>query len=168
MLRVFPFLFLAAPVLADCPPQGDTFLSCTILETGKQLEVCVDGGDALYAYGPAGQVPELAMRVSIRALDYRPWPGAGSTIWEEVSFERGDYFYVVFGGVSREPSETTDEIISTALGGFEVYVGESFVTRGACIPETVVFPWTDALSRGKRAAGLEWSLGGGWEWIGQN
>ncbi|QEE36208.1 hypothetical protein FTO60_11115 [Octadecabacter sp. SW4] len=169
MVRFLPFLVLATPAVAECLPQGETFVSCTIAESGKQLEVCINGGDALYTYGAAGQAPELALREPIRDLDYRPWPGIGRTIWEEIAFARGGYAYLVFGGINREASDIDDEIQVTAFGGVEVYQGETLLTRLSCVPETVDFTWTNALSDGKRAAGLEWDLRARrWVPIGQN
>lgn len=80
------------------------------------------------------------------------------------------WFWLAYSnGVSREVSDTDDEIQATAFGGVEVYQGETLLTRLSCLPETVDFPWTNAPSVGKRAAGLEWdSRAQGWRLIGQN
>ncbi len=148
----------ATSAQAECPGGANTFLSCTVSNGRKALDVCSDDFGARYSFGTPGDEPDLTMSVRYRELEYTPWPGIGRAVWEAVTFHNGDFSYEVSGRLSREPdaatADETDQIVD--LGGqVVVSEGENVISRLMCDAGSVDFPWTDTLSAGKRAAGLE-------------
>jgi hypothetical protein len=159
MFRHIAALVLAAPMAAAaCPDGSTTFLSCTMSGGAKALDVCYADGVATYAFGPAGKTPDLALAEPIATLDYVPWPGIGSAIWETVTFRNAGYAYEVAGSIRRGPDETTaddTDMLVTQKGQISVMQGDRPVATLLCDPGSVSFDWTEALSDGKRAAGYE-------------
>lgn len=155
MKRIFALLICTNPAWADCPVPDATFLSCRIGENGKILEVCVDGGEVTYSFGPPG-APELQLSETASEIVYRPWPGIGRTIYEEVEFRNDGYLYTVSAGVVREFDDTNEEVIPHPFGGVIVSRGTEEIAQLTCDETEVEFLWTMALSDAKNAAGLWW------------
>ncbi|QDC10478.1 hypothetical protein FHY55_15055 [Oceanicola sp. D3] len=108
MFRVAPLsaaalLLLAPAATADCITRAESFLMCTVNGGAKELRGCWGPGDAGYQYGPAGGEPELVLSVPLTQLDYIPWAGVGSSIWEEVNYHNGDVQYSVWHRIDRDP-----------------------------------------------------------------
>lgn len=76
---------------------------CTLNNGSKAVSIALDGDHVTYAYGSLNKTPDLALRTSVAEIDYRPWPGVGSAIWEEFAFANGDYTYEVTMGSERDP-----------------------------------------------------------------
>jgi hypothetical protein len=75
---------------AACLPPAEPFLSCTLRNGAKTLDVCIANDTLSYTYGPKSGPAELALTQSARDVDYEPWPGIGRTIWENgVALGRG-------------------------------------------------------------------------------
>lgn len=157
MRAVLALLVFTNPAWARCPDASDTFLSCQIDDTARRLEVCIASDTLTYSFGPPG-APELTMTETAARIDYRPWPGVGRTIYEEVTFENAGYRYVVFGGIERDYDDTDEEIIPTQFGGVTVHEGasETPIAGFTCAEGATEFPWTMGLSDAKAAAGLAW------------
>lgn len=146
-------LTLATSAHAQCASEGQTFLSCSLEKSGKHLSVCLEGDRAVYRFGPKG-TPELTLSQPLDRLDYRPWNGVGSSIWEEVRFVNSDITYAVYGSILRIAADAADG--PNLSGGVEVLRGDTSLANLACARKTVVFPWSEAISDAKRAAGLTW------------
>ncbi len=141
---------------AACGAALETFLSCDIGRSGKTLNVCHDNDIITYSFGRPG-APELALAATIAAIDYTPWPGAGSTIWEEVAFENGDYRYITYGAVDRIlPDDRDGEIEVSISGGVVVRRGDDVIAELPCLSGTVDFGAGAGLWDAKIAAGLSY------------
>ncbi|MDQ2093252.1 hypothetical protein [Rhodalgimonas zhirmunskyi] len=137
---------------AGCVSEEMTFVSCTV-KGGKMLSVCLEGDMAVYRFGPEG-APEITLSEPLATIDYRPWPGIGSTIWEVVRFTNGDITYAVNGSILRIAADEADG--PNLGGGVEVWRGENLLATLECLPSSVAFPWSQTIGDAKRAAGLEW------------
>ena len=141
---------------AECAGHQETFLSCTFKQS-KSVDVCIDGDYISYAYGPPAQA-EMVLKSQIRFVDYRPWPGVGSSIYESVAFHNGDVSYVVSGYLNREyPEDENADIIVTAHGQIEVYENDALLTTLDCDPGSTDFAWSTTLSDRRAAMGLCWT-----------
>lgn len=159
MLRLLPlFLLAAGPAAAACSSADSTFLSCRIEGSSKYLEVCADYSGAVYRFGPQGR-PELELFAPYNTLDYRPWPGVGRDIWEEVAFYNGGYTYLVNGGVDRMATGNTE---FADYGGVTVSRNGRDIASLTCDTYATEFRYSDGLSQGKARAGLRWEPGVGW------
>ncbi len=132
------------PALAECPPGGSVF-SCRI--DGKVLELCRKGDNLTYSYGPAG-APELAMSESLLTVDYQPWPGIGSSVWESVAFTTGDHLYEVW--------TRTDRNFAGLDGGIMVSRNGASLADLYCNEGTASNPLYDTLFPMKESVGLCW------------
>jgi hypothetical protein len=129
-MRIVPVLlltFLPLPALADCGAGTEVF-TCQI--GAKALEICHVGDDLTYAFGPKG-APELTISESLTTVNFAPWPGVSSNIWETVTFVNGDYAYEVWTSVARDPEATDGQ-----QGGVRVLNGEEMVAELTCDPGT--------------------------------
>lgn len=127
-MRAALLLFaLATPVQAACPDGSEVF-SCTI--KGKPLQLCHWKGALTYSFGPA-EKPELTLSQPLQTVDFIPWPGIGSAIWETVAFPNAGYIYEVWTSVERDPEAT-----SGLAGGVNVLQGEALVAQLTCDPGT--------------------------------
>lgn len=124
-------IFLASAAFAQCPEYAQTLVSCTLKGGTKQLTTCLDGTRASYAFGSVGRAPELVLDQSVRDVGMRPWPGIGSTIWEEFTFHNKGVSYVVHYAVERAPD-------GTVSGGISVMKGEQEIARLSCDPGSVM------------------------------
>ncbi|MDP3194900.1 hypothetical protein [Tabrizicola sp.] len=115
-------LLAAAPAHAAC--QGDEAFSCQI--GTKTLEVCYWKGMLTYAYGPQGK-PELFLNERLETVDFTPWPGIGSSMWETVVFQNDGYTYEVWTSVERDPEATEPR-----SGGVRVLKGDAIVAELSC------------------------------------
>jgi len=146
-------LILAAPLpaLADCAP-GSTVFSCRI--GGKVLELCQQGASLTYAFGPPG-APELVLSEPLLTVDYQPWPGVGSAVWESVTFRNGNHGYEVW--------TRSDRNFRGLEAGIEVSRGGARLASLGCDPGSASGPLYDRLFPLKEAAGLCWhGAAGGW------
>lgn len=96
-LALSAFLLAPLPAMADCLPGGHVF-DCRI--GTKVLELCQQGEALTYSFGPRG-APELVLAESHRSVDYTPWPGVGSAIWQSVTFVNQGYGYEVWTSSDR-------------------------------------------------------------------
>ena len=128
-MRRIAFLLavLPLPAFADCPAGGEVF-SCQI--GAKGLEICHQGDDLTYAFGPKG-APELTISESLTTVNFTPWPGVSNNIWENVVFVNDDYAYDVWTSVARDPEDTIG-----LQGGVRVLNGEETVAELTCDPGT--------------------------------
>ncbi|MEP5760034.1 MAG: hypothetical protein ABJ327_12150 [Litoreibacter sp.] len=156
-MLIRPIMFLIASsgiAYADCGPDQQVFLSCQVEGRDTQLDVCFDAERVTYNYGPANS-PELVLSELVKTVAYTPWPGAGSTVWEEVAFTNADYIYTTFGAIHRIiPNDPDDEIEVRYSGGVIVMQDDDTIARLYCAPDTVVFLWGEGLSDAKKAVGL--------------
>ena len=132
-----PVALCAGTVLsAECAPHLDQFLYCKIEGGQKEIEVCFDGEEASYRFGPIGGSPELELNYMISdGADYRPWKGIGQAISEAIDFRNGDFTYSAFGGFDRLTA--ADDTVESSFGGIRVYEGTEVIANFSCIAETV-------------------------------
>jgi hypothetical protein len=142
-------LLAPAPALAACP--GEVVFSCPV--KARTLEVCIDAGQAHYAFGPPGK-PDLSISEGLATLDFQPWPGIGRTIWQSVRFHNQDVDYEVWSSIDK-PMDETDEPVWH--GGVTVTRGDETLADLTCTapPDP---PFLDALFDAKVAAGQCWNF----------
>jgi len=148
------FSLTAGSVMAACRAGTDTVLSCTARGGAKALDVCLDtgAGEISYAYGAPGRTPELYLSRSIAAIDHRPWPGIGRSIWESTVFYNNGYAYEVFTSIDRMAEN------QPPIGGVLLYKGRQQVARVDCDAGSAeIGLW--AVSDAKDALGLCWDQG---------
>lgn len=153
---VFCVVF-ANPAWAGCADSELTCISCQIEDSSKTVDVCYDDSNAYYRFGIAGRVPELALITSIADLDYRPWNGLWKDIWEEISFENGNYAYAVHGGYERPwGDETYKDVLNRNFGAVSVARdGEIFMDLD-CDRSKIEFIWGDDIRKIKESLGFVW------------
>jgi hypothetical protein len=118
-------MLVPLPAFAAC--DGTTLVSCTIKGT-HQLEVCLNGDDLTYAYGPTGRAPDLALREPLTNGTYTPWNGIGRSMWESITFTNAEYTYEVFASFDRlDAAAFTEQGVSILKNG-------NFVTSLSCDP----------------------------------
>ncbi|WP_320241635.1 hypothetical protein [Cognatiyoonia sp. IB215182] len=138
---------------AGCATGLTTFLTCEVGAKRKALDVCYDDQIVTYSFGPVG-APELLLTETVANIDYTPWPGVGRAIWENVTFQNGDYGYTVFAGFERLFGEMSDaDLPDPHFGGVVVRRAGTTIAELECTAGTVEAPWDDALFRAKEATG---------------
>lgn len=147
---------LGGTVQAACGPKEETFMSCRMADQTRVLAVCFDAKVAQYTYGPPGQ-PELTLSEPVATLDYLPWPGVGSAIWEEVTFTNGPYSYIVSGGFERPFGDEDPPDVPPRFGGVVVQRDGVTLAELACDPATVDFAWGEGLWDAKENLGQSWN-----------
>lgn len=132
-------------------------MACQIEGRDTFLRVCFTPDTAFYRYGPLKSEPELEISEPVATLDYRPWPGAGRSIFEDVIFTNEGYRYGVFAGIDRMfDDETEDDHPTPRFGGVSVKRGEDTLADLACDRATVDFDWGEELFEAKQALGYSW------------
>lgn len=139
---------LPLPAFADCGAGGQVF-TCQIGK--KVLEICNQGADLTYAFGPKG-APELTISEPMTTVNFTPWPGVGSNIWESVIFLNADIAYEVW--TSQERSPEAEGVID---GGINVLNGEELVAELVCDPGTASQP-LEIIFELKEMAGMCWEF----------
>lgn len=151
-------LALAGPVWADCGGYEQTFLTCQITDSTKVLSVCFDDEVASYRFGPKSGAPELEITQPIASLTYTPWPGAGSTIWEEVQFFNAGHSYMVVAAIERQiPDDPDADIGEGHFGGVLVHRGAKMVADLTCDPASIYINYMSGLSEAKNRLGYVWN-----------
>ncbi len=117
MRILFLAVLLPLPAFADC--DGTTLVSCTV-NGANQLEVCLNGDDLTYAYGPIGQAPDLALREPLANGTYTPWNGIGRSLWDSIRFTNADHTYEVIASFDRLDENAVTEIGVAILKGGDV------------------------------------------------
>lgn len=139
---------LIAPVTAHAACQGETALSCDI--GAKHLELCVEGGNLRYAFGPKAR-PEIVLNTTIPSVDYTPWNGIGRSVWEAVRIHNDDVVYEVWSALDR-----LDEA-GEWQAGVNVLQGETVLAELACAPGFIA-PDFYTIYTAKEAQGLCWNF----------
>lgn len=139
MLRVLCLpigMSIGAPVYAECAPHLEQFLYCRIEGGQKEVQVCFDGSQASYRFGPVGGAPELALTLWIsEGATYLPWQGVGREIAETIEFSTNGFTYSAYGGFDRMTA--ADDTIESHFGGVRVFQGAKLLADLSCIPHTV-------------------------------
>lgn len=93
LFAVSAFAMPSALAGEHCVLDGGVFLSCSLKDGAKQVELCdkleTDEADASYAYFTQGEAPDLVIENSYDELDVRPWNGMGASEWHAVTFHNG-------------------------------------------------------------------------------
>lgn len=156
---------LASPAFAFGVDYGQTFLFCQIENSSKFISVRFDDIGASYRFGASFEEPELQLAEEIATLDYTPWPGAGSAIWEDVVFSNEGYTYTVSVGFNRIfPEDQDGEIETQAFGGVIVKRAGAIIAELSCDPETVLSDGEGQLAWAKNQLGYVWDGRAG-EWV---
>lgn len=157
-----PALFLivlANPAWATCGGYERTFLNCEVVKSAKMLSVCHDDEVASYRFGPYMGTPELELTENIATLDYTPWPGAGDTIWEDVTFSNEGYTYTVSAAIKRIIPEGPEPLVGvTHFGGVTVRRGDEVIADLNCETETIHMDFMSSLSLAKNRLGYVWNV----------
>jgi hypothetical protein len=119
---------LALPVAATADCGTTPVFTCQI--GARTLELCHWKSVLSYIYGPPGK-PELTLAEPMETVDFTPWPGIGSAIWENVTFRNKGYTYEVWTSIQRDPEDT-----SGRSGGVTVMKGDETITALQCDPGT--------------------------------
>ncbi|MBU2983607.1 hypothetical protein KO498_17500 [Lentibacter algarum] len=126
-------VFLPVAALADCATPDSHFVSCTLKGGTKRLEVCRDEHSASYWFGSINGKAELALTAKVGEFIYRPWPGIGSTIWEELIFINNGISYAVYGAHQRNyPDHDDGEVTVVTVAGIVVRQGEKELGELRC------------------------------------
>lgn len=150
---------LANPAFAFCGGYEGTFLSCQVEGNHKTLAVCFDDEVASYRFGYIDGPVELELNAPIATLDYTPWPGAGSTIWEEVKFINQNYSYTVAVGLMRDfPASNEAAIGERYFGGVVVHRDSVEIANLTCDPETIYINTFEGLTSVKNMLGYVWNV----------
>lgn len=133
---------LATPAHAAC--QGDEAFSCQI--GTKSLQICYWKGMLTYSFGREGK-PELFLNERLETVDFTPWPGIGSSLWETVAFQNAGYTYEVWTSVERDPEATEPR-----SGGVRVMQGDATVAeltcdRGTATPMDTLYDLKDGIGQ---------------------
>ena len=124
---VFLVAFLPLPAAAACPSESQVF-SCTI--KGKALDICHWKGALIYKFGPDAK-PDLTIAEPLETVQFTPWPGVGSAIWEMVAFRNEGHVYEVYTSVERDPGAD-----QTLQGAVNVIKDETMIAELRCDPGT--------------------------------
>ncbi|MFY0634714.1 MAG: hypothetical protein JXQ91_12955 [Vannielia sp.] len=152
MQRLAPFAalaLLAGPAAAECITRAESFMMCTMKGGAKELRGCWGPGDAGYQFGPEGGAPELVISVPLAQLDFIPWAGVGSSIWEEVNFANADVQYSIWHRVDRAPEGDPPS------AGVTVTRGDETLAELTCDPGTISANF-EGLYQAKAAIGQCW------------
>ncbi|WP_213546535.1 hypothetical protein [Vannielia litorea] len=142
-------LLLGTPAMAECITRAEAFLMCKTHGGAKELRGCWGPGDAGYQFGPEGGVPELSLSVPLAELEYIPWAGVGSSIWEEVNFHNGDVQYSLWHRVDRTPEGDPPS------AGVTVTRADETLADLECVPGTLHANF-EGLAEAKAAIGQCW------------
>lgn len=145
-LLCLALLFSPAASFATCADQ--TIMTCRI--GSKQLSVCQTGTTVTYAFGPKGAL-EMSLAEPVETVDFVPWAGVSSAIWQSVAFANGDITYEVWDSVQRSP-ESKDP----RAGGVVVWQNDDMLAELTCDQGSVTGT-VDLLYDAKSAAGLCWN-----------
>lgn len=148
-------LIWATPAFATCDLP---IMRCTFEDGAKAVRICLSDNNVTYAFGPVAGAPDLAMSVPVAELDYVPWPGVGSAVWDMVTFYNGDYSYEVVAGFERNPEDPAQ------FGGIRVAKTGQEIANLNCDPGSVDWGWGTDLFDAKQAVGLCWDYGRDAEW----
>lgn len=88
-------------IVAACPDDAEVLVSCSLKKGQKTLQTCLREETVSYAFGATGRKPDLELRRHVTEVDLAPWPGVGSSIWEEFSLENKGVRYLVHYGMER-------------------------------------------------------------------
>lgn len=150
-MRTAPVLLLTLlplPAFADCAG-GEEVFTCQI--GAESLEICHQGTDLTYAFGSEG-TPDLALTESLTTVNFTPWPGVGSAIWESVAFVNDDYAYEVWTSQDRNGDEN-----APLDAGINILNGEELVAELRCDPGTASQP-LEGIWDLKESVGLCWEF----------
>ncbi|SHG83813.1 hypothetical protein SAMN05444003_1156 [Cognatiyoonia sediminum] len=154
---------LGSAAVAQCDADQELYFSCSFSEGAKAVHVCENPASVTYQFGPTGEAPELMLSENVQDVDYTPWPGIGTTIWEEVVFESQDYRYVVYAALVRSfPENETDDITVTPTGGITVLNGETEIANLRCDEGSAEFPWGSGIYDAKTSLGFCFDVSDGW------
>ncbi len=131
---------------AHCHQRSATVLTCTIDQGAKQLEVCLDGEEVIYRFGPP-DAPALTLSAPISEVAHQPWPGIGRAIWESTTFQNGAFSYEVHGSFDKL-DQISDGGVTVRKNGREI----ASLSCDSGSTELGLFAISDA----KEAAGQCW------------
>ncbi len=97
------FFCVSAQSGVACPAGSETLVSCTLKDGSKMLTTCLQGDQVRYAFGRSGGDPDLALLRNVRDVNMVPWPGIGSSIWEEFTFDNEGTSYTIYYSQERDP-----------------------------------------------------------------
>lgn len=153
-MRLFAFLFtclFAFSVQAKCLVKDEIFLSCSIQNGKKFLDVCFNDTQISYRFGTIGGKIELELNRSLKEIEYTPWPGVGRTIWESVIFENDGVRYEVHGAIDKKMTLEDDE--TPIRGGVAVHKDKTQLSHIECDAGSVEFSYAEGLFDAKKAVG---------------
>ncbi|MBB5723826.1 hypothetical protein FHS72_003471 [Loktanella ponticola] len=123
-------------------------MACTFKDGATGVSVTFDDGIVHYAYGPSKQEPDLALSEPAVDIDYTPWPGVSSSIWEAIAFTNGDFRYEVGMSFARDPESIE------VNGGISISENGTEIAFLHCDTGSGYFVYDDQIEKTKHAAGL--------------
>ena len=154
------FLIFASvlPAQAEgCFGAGTALFHCTVEAGRKTADVCVQGGVAVYRFGPKGGEADLLLARRAEDVDMTPWPGVGRTIWEDMTFRNGDHSYTISRAMDRMIAQDDPEQSPDMRGTVVVSKGKDTPSELECDPGSVTFGDFYPLFEAKESAGQCWN-----------
>ena len=110
MKRLLCAIVLSIPNIAaaQCTGGAVEVFHCDF-PSGKQVDLCFQDGVLLYQYGAPGLMPELILGRAVSGVEMVPWPGVGSSIWDEVHLQNGDTTYSIARWMDRNDLNAVPE-----------------------------------------------------------
>ncbi|CUH85757.1 hypothetical protein [Thalassovita mediterranea] len=144
---------LAIPVYA-CPEGATPLVSCPLQDGAKVLQTCLLGDHVTYAFGKAGETPDLHLARPVTDVAMTPWPGIGRYIWEDFTFTNGATSYRVFYGFDKMAEGAAQLTGGVAVEQGDKVLAELYCDAGQVITSGYPLPLFEA----KEAAGQIYSL----------
>ncbi|MCR8546789.1 hypothetical protein M4578_03035 [Salipiger sp. P9] len=145
-------ILLPATSEAACFGAGEPLFHCTVDHGRKAVDVCLQGGVAIYRFGPPTGAAEMLLAPVVTETEMTPWNGIGRYLWEEVTFYNGRYAYLVSYSLDR----TAPNGQAAPEGGIIVAEGDSELADLQCDAGSVTEANFYPLFEAKEAAGQPW------------
>ena len=114
-LALICIAFLPTSSFGACASNLTTLLSCPIGAGAKTLDVCAYAEHVVYRFVETGHAADLELIRDTEVLEYTPWAGVGSSIFDSLTFTSAGYSYEVFASKDRaaDAPDVTGGVIVT-------------------------------------------------------
>jgi hypothetical protein len=146
--------FSSALHAEGCFGPGDPLFHCTVKDSAKSVDVCLQDHVAYYRFGPVAGSAEMLLARPVSEVHMIPWNGIGRTIYEEAGFTNRAFDYTVYYAIERSPDD--GEVTADVSGGVTVIKGDQTVAQLACDAGSVSVNDIYPLYLAKEAAGQCW------------
>lgn len=123
-------MLLSASAFAQSCPSNNSIFSCSTTN-GKVVQVCDEGKTLSYAFGRAGQTPELSFSVPREKASTFQWEGMGRYISYSVTLPNGATHYTTYFSVDRSTEDLNPD------AGINVETNAQLLAQVKCKPGTL-------------------------------